>query len=120
MILLQVQSDPIIGGAISANWVLGGFAVIIGFLLVAFMSNINKNNTEAMNTIKEEIKNLHKRVDTRTQEHDELEDKHIALATKVTIMDVHRHEHAENIANVIINKLYAISPPSKKPFSKEE
>ena len=120
MILLQVQSDPIIGGAISANWVLGGFAVIIGFLLVAFMGNINKNNTDAMNTIKEEIKNIHKRVDIREAEHDILEDKHTALATKVTIMDAHKHEHAESIANVIINKLYAVSPPQKKPFIKEE
>jgi len=56
---------------------------------------------------------IHKRIDTREQEHDQLEDKHIALASKVTIIDAHQNAHAENIANVIINKLYAISPPER-------
>jgi len=116
-ILTQIQfqtSDPITpDGSISAGWVLVGTFVIIGFLLVAYMNITSKNNIDAMNTIKDEIKNIHKRVDIREEEHDKLKDSHVALATRVTVMDAHQGTHAENIANIIINKLYAISPPPR-------
>ena len=104
-------------GGISAGWVLVGAFCIIGFLLVAYMNITSKNNIEAMNAIKDEIKNIHIRINTREEEHDELEDKHIALSSKVTIIESHQKDHADHIANVIINKLYAVSPP--RPFVKE-
>jgi len=121
ILLSQIQfqsSDPITpDGGISAGWVMVISFGIIGFLILYIMNNISKANTEAMIAFKDEIKNIHKRIDTREDEHDALEDKHIALSTKVTFMEAHQKDHAETIAQVIINKMYAISPP-ERPFIK--
>jgi len=76
-----------------------------------------------LTSIKDEIKGLHKRVDTREEEHDELSDKHTELATRVVLVEAHQKTHAEHVANVIINKLYAASPPGKRvvpPINEDE
>lgn len=117
MNLLQFQfqtSDPITAdGGISAGWVLVICFCIIGALVLIILSNINKNNTDALNTFKDEIKNIHKRIDTREKEHDELDNKHNDLTTRVVLMEAHQKNHAENIADIIINKLHAVSPPKR-------
>ena len=117
MLLSQIQfqsSDPITpDGGVSAGWVMVICFGVIGFLILYILNGISTTNKEAMTAFRNEIATIHKRIDTREQEHDQLEDKHIALASKVTIIDAHQNAHAENIANVIINKLYAISPPER-------
>jgi len=123
ILLSQIQfqsSDPITpDGGISAGWVMVISFGVIGFLILYIMNNISKANTEAMIAFKDEIKNIHKRIDTREDEHDALEDKHIELSTKVKLMESHSKDHAETIAQVIINKMYAISPP-ERPFIKSK
>jgi len=114
--LLQFQfntSDPITAdGGVSAGWVLVICFCIIGALVLIILGNINKNNTDAMNTFKEEIKHIHKRIDTREDEHDELAKDHSDLATRVILIEAGHKTHAENIANIIINKMYAANPPT--------
>lgn len=118
-IISQIQfqsSDPITpDGGLGAGWVLVVCFAVIGGLILIILGNMNRNNTDAMNTFKDEIRNIHKRIDTREKEHDELTDKHISLSTRVLLVEAHQATHAETIANVIINKLYAVSPPLKKP-----
>ena len=108
---LQFQSaDPITpDGGISAGWVLVICFGVIGGLILALLANMNKNNADAMNTFKEEIRNIHKRIDTRETEHDELEDQHGELRTRVLLVEttqkLHADNHAENTANLILSKL---------------
>ena len=107
--LLQAQfnsGDPITPeGGIAAGWVLVGAFCLIGALGLFIINN-------ALNTFKKEIENIHKRIDTRENEHDEIKDKHLELNTKVLLIEashkIHKETQAEEIANVILSKLGAM------------
>jgi len=118
--ILQLNS-AINGGSVSADWTLTGMTIIVGTLIGFVVIIVGWVFVSTLTSIKEELKGLHKRVDTRESEHDELNDKHIALATRVVLVESHQKTHAEHVANVIINKLYAANPPGKRhPHLPEE
>ena len=114
-------SDPITpDGGFSA-----GFVLIIAFTIIGALGLFIANN--ALNTFKVEIKNIHKRIDTREAEHDELDTKHDELATRVLLVEskqkTQSESQAEQIAKLILDKLGALQGNAKghvnKPYFKE-
>ena len=120
IILLQQQfqtSDPITpDGGISAGWVLVGALTLIGFLIIFILNNISKNNNDALIAFKEEIKNIHNRINTREDEHEELKDKHTELSTKVLLIEaqhkISSDSQAQKTAELILNKLATLQKDS--------
>ncbi len=106
MILLQALNSITGDGGISADWTLNG---VVGALviLVAWVF-IN-----TLNTIKNEIKAIHKRVDTRQEEHDELADKHNQLDKKVHAIERNPAIDTTKLAEEMINKMRAASGGGK-------
>lgn len=114
-ILAQAQfnsGDPITpNGGISAGWVLLIAFTIIGALLVLLMNTISRNNTEAMKAIKEEIQSINKRQAAFDEKHVLMRKDHSELNFKVQMLEHSQRTQAQTIADEIITKLRAISPP---------
>lgn len=115
---ILVQQQAITNGALGAEYTLNGAFIIIGALLGLIGIIVGWTFIAALNAVKEEIKNIHKRIDTREEEHDELKENHNVMSRKIVALETVNGQSAEEIANMIINKMYAISPPQKRPFTK--
>jgi predicted PurR-regulated permease PerM len=103
MTLLQMQS--INNGSLSADWTLNGSFIIIGGLLVLIAGICGWVFVSSMNSIKEEIKNIHKRINTREDEHDKLGEKHTEITTRVTIMEAHQKLVVDKMADAVVSKM---------------
>lgn len=115
MILLQALTN----GAVSADWAMSYSVAIIGSLLVLICAICGYVFVSTMSAVKEEIKNIHTRIDTREDEHDELKDKHIDLATRVVLIESHHKVSAEKTADIILTKIRAAQGgggPRKESF----
>ncbi len=108
---LLAQQQAITNGALGAEYTLNGAFIVIGALLGLIGIIVGWTFISALNTMKEEIKNIHKRIDTREKEHDELKEKHNESHRKIIALETINGNSAEEIANTIINKMYAVSPP---------
>jgi len=113
-----LQQPAITNGALGAEYTLNGAFIVIGALLGLIGVIVGWTFVSTLNSIKGEIKNIHKRIDTREDEHDELMENHNVMSRKIVALETAKGQSAEEIANMIITKMYAISPPQKRPFTK--
>ena len=115
---ILAQQQAITNGALGAEYTLNGAFIIIGALLGLIGIIAGWTFISTLNALKEEIKNIHIRIDTREEEHDELKENHNAMSRKIVALETAKGQSAEELANMIVNKMYAISPPSKRQFNK--
>lgn len=114
MVILQTLSNAITSeGALSGDYALGLAFGVIGFLLVAVATLVGNYFISTLKGIKEEIKNVHVRIDTREEEHDALVKHHDDTKMQVLLIKSRMETDGEKMAMNIAMKLRAMStrPP---------
>jgi len=114
MVILQTLSNAITSeGALSGDYALGLAFGVIGFLLVAVATLVGNYFISTLKGIKEEIKNVHVRIDTREEEHDALVKHHEDTKMQVLLIKSKLDTDGEKLAMNIAMKLRAMStrPP---------
>lgn len=114
MILLQSLSNAITPeGAVSGDYALGLAFGVIGFLLVAVATLVGNYFISTLKGIKDEIKNVHTRIDTREEEHDALVKHHEDTKMQVLLIKSRMETDGEKMAMNIAMKLRSMStrPP---------
>jgi hypothetical protein len=114
MVILQTLSNAITpDGAVSGDYALGLAFAVIGFLLVAVATLVGNYFISTLKGIKDEIKNVHTRIDTRESEHDQLARQHEQTNTQVLLIKSRMDTDGEKLAMNIAMKLRAMStrPP---------
>jgi len=114
MVILQTLSNAITSeGALSGDYALGLAFGVIGFLLVAVATLVGNYFISTLKGIKEEIKNVHTRIDTRETEHDALVKHHEDTKMQVLLIKSKLDTDGEKLAMNIAMKLRAMStrPP---------
>lgn len=114
MVILQTLSNAITpDGAVSGDYALGLAFAVIGFLLVAVATLVGNYFISTLKGIKDEIKNVHTRIDTREEEHDALVKHHEDTKMQVLLIKSRMETDGEKMAMNIAMKLRAMStrPP---------
>jgi len=114
MVILQSLTGSLTpDGAISGDYALGLAFGVIGFLLVAVATLVGNYFISTLKGIKEEIKNVHTRIDTRETEHDQLARHHEETKMQVLLIKSKLDTDGEKLAMNIAMKLRAMStrPP---------
>lgn len=114
MVILQTLSNAITSeGALSGEYALGLAFGVIGFLLVAVATLVGNYFISTLKGIKEEIKNVHVRIDTMKEEHDALVKHHEDTKIQVLLTKSKLDTDGEKLAMNIAMKLRAMStrPP---------
>jgi len=117
--LLQATNSITEGGAVSADYTLTIAFAIIGFLIVAIVGLVGRYFISALQSIKDEIKESHVRIDKRKDDHDELQNSFIKKQheddIRLRALEAIDHRRmAEQTADLIMTKLRAITPPISK------
>jgi len=100
-------------GAVSGDYALGLAFGVIGFLLVAVATLVGNYFISTLKGIKVEIQNIHTRIDTRENEHNELSKEHEGTRLEVLLMKNRMETQGEKIAMQVVTKLRAMGtrPP---------
>lgn len=106
------------GGGISADYTMTLAFSVIGVLLIAISTLVANYFISTLKSIKDEIKNVHERINTREAEHDELikslPETYVTKEQQDMKMKLMFHEfdqgpHAEKMADLILLKLKALN-----------
>lgn len=114
MVILQSLTGSLTpDGAVSGDYALGLAFGVIGFLLVAVATLVGNYFISTLKGIKEELKNVHTRIDTRETEHDILSKEHDKTKMQVLLIQSRLETDGEKMAMRIVDKIRAMStrPP---------